>query len=99
MLQLRKFDTREQTVPSVNIQVTGIWGQLQRLSQSIINDFGNSGRDYSVDPDDVGGSKEESQMAHGASVVATELCITTEEFPWVTTPLGTMTSPSGDNVT
>ncbi|KIJ51136.1 hypothetical protein M422DRAFT_244315 [Sphaerobolus stellatus SS14] len=85
MLQLRKFNSRVQTVPSIHIASTyhGIRGQLYRLNETIIEDFGNPKLDFELE--------EESDMVEpGADHIPsadidTEVRITTEEFPWATT--------------
>ncbi|KIJ29778.1 hypothetical protein M422DRAFT_268728 [Sphaerobolus stellatus SS14] len=82
MLQLRKFNSRVQTVPSIHIASTyrGIRGQLYRLNEIIIEEFGNPRLDFELE--------EESDMVEPgedhipSADIDTEVRITTEEFPW-----------------
>ncbi|KIJ40145.1 hypothetical protein M422DRAFT_256972 [Sphaerobolus stellatus SS14] len=85
ILQLRKFNTRVQTVPSVNIASTpGIRGRLQRIHETIIEEFGNSGMEYELEKNDM--AQLEGDTTPSASI-DTEVHITAEEFPWAINPV------------
>ncbi|KIJ51133.1 hypothetical protein M422DRAFT_244310 [Sphaerobolus stellatus SS14] len=87
MLQLRKFNSRVQTVPSIYIapMYRGIRGQLYRLNETIIEEFGNPRLEFE--------SEEESDMVEPgedhipSADIDTEVRITTEEFPWAVNSL------------
>ncbi|KIJ50909.1 hypothetical protein M422DRAFT_244859 [Sphaerobolus stellatus SS14] len=51
ILQLRKFNTRVQTVPSVHITSTtpGIQGRLQCIHETLIEEFGHYGIEYDLE--------------------------------------------------
>ncbi|KIJ30567.1 hypothetical protein M422DRAFT_267911 [Sphaerobolus stellatus SS14] len=81
ILQLRKFNTRVQTVPSIHIASTpGIQGRLQHIHKTLIEEFGNSGIEYD--------SETENDMAElegdtaPSAGIDTEVRIMAEEFPW-----------------
>ena len=77
-----------QSVPSVNIEITpasGIRGRLQRLNQSILEDFGNSGLIYDLKAEiDHFDDNQVSSTVHSTKGHDTELGITIAEFPWAT---------------
>ncbi|KIJ51135.1 hypothetical protein M422DRAFT_244314 [Sphaerobolus stellatus SS14] len=84
MLQLRKFNSRVQTVPSIHIASTyrGIRGQLSRLNETIIEEFGNPRLDFALEEE-----RDMAELVPGEDYILsadidTEVCITTEEFPW-----------------
>ncbi|KIJ35384.1 hypothetical protein M422DRAFT_262345 [Sphaerobolus stellatus SS14] len=88
LLNLRKFNTSLQSVPSVNIEtipgpVSGVRGYLQHLNENIIKDFRGSGLDYESDTDDFIEHQGLSVAYSGG--IDTELRITPEEFPWAIT--------------
>ncbi|KIJ53866.1 hypothetical protein M422DRAFT_242130 [Sphaerobolus stellatus SS14] len=86
ILQLRKFSTRVQTVPSVHIASTpGIRGRLQRIHETLIEEFGNSGIEYDLETENHM-AELEGDTAPSAGM-DTEVCITTEEFPWAINPV------------
>ncbi|KIJ26697.1 hypothetical protein M422DRAFT_272206 [Sphaerobolus stellatus SS14] len=97
-LQLRKFNTRVQTVPSVHIASTpGIRGRLQRIQEILIEEFGNSRIEYDLETEnDI--AELEGDTAPSAGI-DTEVCITAEEFPWAINPVESAsgTSRSGNS--
>ncbi|KIJ28063.1 hypothetical protein M422DRAFT_270698 [Sphaerobolus stellatus SS14] len=92
MLQLRKFNTRVQTIPSVSISTNiGIQGRLHRFHETIIEEFGNSGLDYSLETEnDVPDAEGDTAPNAGSG---TELRITAEEFPWTINPVESLPGP------
>ncbi|KIJ52254.1 hypothetical protein M422DRAFT_243042 [Sphaerobolus stellatus SS14] len=93
ILQLRKFGTRVQTVPSVNIASTpGIRGRLQCIHETIIEEFGNSGMDYDLEMEN-DMAEFEGDIMPSASI-DTIVHITAEEFPWAINPVENITGPS-----
>ena len=92
LLELRKLNASTQSVPSLNIDTIpgsgfGIRGRLQRLNESIIQDFGNSGINYELEADDfLDGHQEASAARSPNEDIDTELGITAEEFPWAIAP-------------
>ncbi|KIJ29573.1 hypothetical protein M422DRAFT_269014 [Sphaerobolus stellatus SS14] len=94
ILQLRKFNTRVQTVPSVHIVSTpGIRGGLQRIHETLIEEFGNSGIEYDLETEsDM--AELEGDTAPSAGI-DTEVHITVEEFPWVINPVESAPGTSG----
>ncbi|KIJ52256.1 hypothetical protein M422DRAFT_243043 [Sphaerobolus stellatus SS14] len=94
ILQLCKFNTRVQTVPSVNIiaSTSGIRGRLQCINETIIEEFGNSGMesDWAMENDmaELGGDTTPS------AGIDTEVHITAEEFLWAINPVENVTGPS-----
>ncbi|KIJ37669.1 hypothetical protein M422DRAFT_259766 [Sphaerobolus stellatus SS14] len=93
ILQLRKFNTRVQTVPSVNIASTpGIRGRLQQIHETIIEEFGNSGMEYDLEMEnDMAELEGDTTPSAG---IDTEVHITTEEFPWAINPVENLAGPS-----
>ncbi|KIJ27932.1 hypothetical protein M422DRAFT_270869 [Sphaerobolus stellatus SS14] len=94
ILQLHRFNTRVQTVPSVHIASTpGIQGRLQRIHETLIEEFGNSGIEYDLET--------ENDMAELEGDTApfagfdTEVHITAEEFPWAINPVESAPGTSG----
>ncbi|KIJ49105.1 hypothetical protein M422DRAFT_246915 [Sphaerobolus stellatus SS14] len=87
MLQLRKFNSRVQTLPSLHVvSNSGIRGQLHQVHQTIIGEFGNTGIDYDLEMEN--GMAEVESGDHIPSVgIDTEVCTTTEEFPWAINPV------------
>ncbi|KIJ45818.1 hypothetical protein M422DRAFT_250604 [Sphaerobolus stellatus SS14] len=94
ILQLRRFNTRVQTVPSVHIASTpGIRGRLQRIHETLIEEFGNSGIEYGLEiENDM--AELEGDTAPFAGI-DTEVRITAEEFPWAINPVESAPGPSG----
>ncbi|KIJ30899.1 hypothetical protein M422DRAFT_267505 [Sphaerobolus stellatus SS14] len=86
ILQLRKFNTRVQTVPSVHIASTpGIRGRLQRIHETLIEEFGNSGIEYDLETkNDMVELEGDTALSVG---IDTEVRITAEEFPWAINPV------------
>ncbi|KIJ31849.1 hypothetical protein M422DRAFT_266464 [Sphaerobolus stellatus SS14] len=94
ILQLRKFSTKVQTVPSFNIASTpGIRGRLQRIHETVIEEFGNSGIEYDWEAGN-GTTDLERDSALSAGI-DTEVRITAEEFPWAINPVESTPGPSG----
>ncbi|KIJ48337.1 hypothetical protein M422DRAFT_247663 [Sphaerobolus stellatus SS14] len=97
ILQLRRFNTRVQTVPSVNIASTpGIRRRLQRIHETLIEEFGNSGIEYDLETEnDMAGLEGDNAPFAG---IDTEVCITADEFPWAINPVESVpdTSRSGN---
>ncbi|KIJ37646.1 hypothetical protein M422DRAFT_259737 [Sphaerobolus stellatus SS14] len=93
ILQLRKFNTRVQTVPSVNIASTpGIRGRLQCIHETIIEEFGNSGMEYDLEMEnDMAELEGDTTPSAG---IDTEVHITAEEFPWAINPVENVAGPS-----
>ncbi|KIJ49120.1 hypothetical protein M422DRAFT_246929 [Sphaerobolus stellatus SS14] len=87
MLQLRKFNSGVQTLPSINVvSNSGIRGRLHQVHQTIIGEFGNTGIDYDLETEN--GMAEVDSGDHIPSVgIDTEVCVTTEEFPWAINPV------------
>ncbi|KIJ30550.1 hypothetical protein M422DRAFT_267886 [Sphaerobolus stellatus SS14] len=86
ILQLRSFNTRVQTVPSVHIASTpGIRGRLQRIHETLIEEFGNSGIEYDLETEN-DMAEVEGDTAPSAGI-DTEVRITVEEFPWAINPV------------
>ncbi|KIJ53882.1 hypothetical protein M422DRAFT_242151 [Sphaerobolus stellatus SS14] len=84
--QLRKFNTRVQTVPSVHIASTpGIRGRLQRIHETLIEEFGNSGIEYDLETENDMAELEGDTAPSGG--IDTEVHITVEEFPWAINPV------------
>ncbi|KIJ40119.1 hypothetical protein M422DRAFT_256942 [Sphaerobolus stellatus SS14] len=81
ILQLRRFSTRVQTVPSVHIASTpGIRGRLQHIHETLIEEFGNSGIEYDLETEN---DMAELEGDTASSVgIDTEVYITSEEFWW-----------------
>ncbi|KIJ30680.1 hypothetical protein M422DRAFT_267726 [Sphaerobolus stellatus SS14] len=95
MLQLRKFVTRDQTVPSVNIASApgpGIRGQLRCIHEAIIEEFGDSGMDYSLETDN--DALDPTGDTVPTAGIDTEIRITAEEFPWAINPVKSIPGPS-----
>ncbi|KIJ37649.1 hypothetical protein M422DRAFT_259741 [Sphaerobolus stellatus SS14] len=93
ILQLRKFNTRVQTVPSVNIASTpGIRGRLQHIHETIIEEFGNSGMEYDLEMDNDTAELEGDTTPSAG--IDTEVHITADEFPWAINPVENVTGPS-----
>ncbi|KIJ40142.1 hypothetical protein M422DRAFT_256969 [Sphaerobolus stellatus SS14] len=93
ILQLRKFNTRVQTVPSVNIASTpGIRGRLQRIHETIIEEFGNSGMEYDLEMENAIAELEGDTTP--SADIDTEVHITAEEFPWAINPVENVARPS-----
>ncbi|KIJ37651.1 hypothetical protein M422DRAFT_259742 [Sphaerobolus stellatus SS14] len=91
ILQLRKFNARVQTVPSVNIASTpGIRGRLQHIHETIIEEFGNSGMEYDLEMEN---DMTELEGDTSASINS-EVHITAEEFPWAINPVEDVAGPS-----
>ncbi|KIJ37655.1 hypothetical protein M422DRAFT_259748 [Sphaerobolus stellatus SS14] len=93
ILQLRKFNTRVQTVPSVNIASSpGIRGRLQRIHETIIEEFGNSGMEYDLEMEnDMADLEGDTTPSAG---IDTEVHITAEEFPWAINSVEDVAGPS-----
>ncbi|KIJ40141.1 hypothetical protein M422DRAFT_256967 [Sphaerobolus stellatus SS14] len=93
ILQLRKFNTRVQTVPSVNIASSpGIRGRLQHIHKTIIEEFGNSGMEYDLEMEnDMAELEGDTTPSAG---IDTEVRITAEEFPWAINPVENVAGPS-----
>ncbi|KIJ31628.1 hypothetical protein M422DRAFT_266656 [Sphaerobolus stellatus SS14] len=86
ILQLRKFNTRVQTVPSVHIASTpGIRGRLQCIHETLIEEFGNSGIEYDLETENDMAELEGDTAPSGG--IDTEVHITVEEFPWAINPM------------
>ncbi|KIJ30900.1 hypothetical protein M422DRAFT_267506 [Sphaerobolus stellatus SS14] len=84
ILQLRKFNTRVQTVPSVHIASSpGIRGRLQHIHETVIEEFGNSGIENDLETEN-DMAELEGDTAPSAGI-DTEVRITAEEFPWAIT--------------
>ncbi|KIJ45804.1 hypothetical protein M422DRAFT_250594 [Sphaerobolus stellatus SS14] len=93
ILQLRRFSTRAQTVPSVHIASTsGIQGRLQRIHETLIEEFGNSGIEYDLETENDMAELEGNTAPSG---IDTEVCITAEEFPWAINPVESTPGTSG----
>ncbi|KIJ37667.1 hypothetical protein M422DRAFT_259763 [Sphaerobolus stellatus SS14] len=85
ILHLRKFNTRVQTIPSVNIASSGIRGRLQHIHKTIIEEFGNSGMEYDLEMEnDMAELEGDTTPSAG---IDTEVHITAEEFPWAINPV------------
>ncbi|KIJ45800.1 hypothetical protein M422DRAFT_250590 [Sphaerobolus stellatus SS14] len=94
ILQLRRFNTRVQTVPSVHIASTpGIRGRLQRIHETLIEEFGNSGIEYDLETEN-DMAELEGNTAPSAGI-DTEVHITAEEFPWAINPVESSPGTSG----
>ncbi|KIJ33081.1 hypothetical protein M422DRAFT_256956 [Sphaerobolus stellatus SS14] len=94
LLQLRRFDTRVQTVPSVHIASTpGIRGRLQRIHETLIEEFGNSGIEYDLQMEN--DTAELEGYPTPSAGIDTEVHITAEEFPWAINPVESTLGPSG----
>ncbi|KIJ30905.1 hypothetical protein M422DRAFT_267516 [Sphaerobolus stellatus SS14] len=94
ILQLRKFNTRVQTVLSVHIASTpGIRGRLQRIHETHIEEFGNSGIEYELETEN-DMAELEGDTAPPAGI-DTEVHITAEEFPWAINPVESAPGTSG----
>ncbi|KIJ33071.1 hypothetical protein M422DRAFT_265105 [Sphaerobolus stellatus SS14] len=97
ILQLRRFNTRVQTVPSIHIASTpGIRGRLQHIHKTLIEEFGNSGIEYDLETeDDIVELEGDTTPSAG---IDTEVRITGEEFPWAINPVESApgTSRSGN---
>ncbi|KIJ26891.1 hypothetical protein M422DRAFT_271989 [Sphaerobolus stellatus SS14] len=92
ILQLRKFNTRVQTVPSVNIaSSSGIRGRLQCIHETIIEEFGNSGMEYDLKMEN--DIEELEGDTTSSADINTEVHITVEEFPWAINPVENVTGP------
>ncbi|KIJ29989.1 hypothetical protein M422DRAFT_268554 [Sphaerobolus stellatus SS14] len=86
ILQLRRFNTRVQTVPSVHIASTpGIRGRLQHIHKTLIEEFGNSGIEYGLETEN-DMTELEGDTAPSAGI-DTEAHIMAEEFPWIINPV------------
>ncbi|KIJ40154.1 hypothetical protein M422DRAFT_256983 [Sphaerobolus stellatus SS14] len=93
ILQLRKFNTKVQTVPSVNIASSpGIRGRLQRIHETIIEEFGNSGMEYDLEMENDMAELEGDTTPSGG--IDTEVHITAEEFPWAINPVENVAGPN-----
>ncbi|KIJ30757.1 hypothetical protein M422DRAFT_267698 [Sphaerobolus stellatus SS14] len=80
MLQLRRFNSREQTVPSFHFASnSGIRGQLHRINETITEQFGNSEMYHDSDIED---NAAVSEGPSGSAGLATEVQITAEGSPW-----------------
>ena len=85
LLQLRKFNTSAQSVPSLNIDTipgssSGIRGRLQFLNEGIIRDFGNSSVNYESETDDfLDGHQKISAACSPNGGIDIELGITAED--------------------
>ncbi|KIJ30568.1 hypothetical protein M422DRAFT_267913 [Sphaerobolus stellatus SS14] len=85
-LQFHKFHTRVQTVPSVHIaSMPGIQGRLQRIHETLIEEFGNSGIEYDLETENEMAELEGDTVPF--SDIDTEVCITADEFPWAINPV------------
>ncbi|KIJ34782.1 hypothetical protein M422DRAFT_263140 [Sphaerobolus stellatus SS14] len=94
MLQLRKFNTRVQTVPSLDIASTpGVQGRLRRIHETIVDEFGDSGMEYSLEAGHHG--PEPDGGIAPTAVIDTQVRITAEEFPWAINPVESIPGPSG----
>ncbi|KIJ33066.1 hypothetical protein M422DRAFT_265096 [Sphaerobolus stellatus SS14] len=94
ILQLRKFNTRVKTVPSVHIASTpGIRGRLQHIHETLIEEFGNSGIEYDLETEN-GMAELEGDTAPIAGI-DTEVHITADEFPWAINPVESPPGTSG----
>ncbi|KIJ30544.1 hypothetical protein M422DRAFT_267882 [Sphaerobolus stellatus SS14] len=94
ILQLRNFNTRVQTVPSVHIASTpGIRGRLQRIHETLIEEFGNSGIEYNLETEN-DMAELEGDTAPSAGI-DTEVRITADEFPWAINPVESAPGTSG----
>ncbi|KIJ26511.1 hypothetical protein M422DRAFT_272387 [Sphaerobolus stellatus SS14] len=86
ILQLRKFSTRAQTVPSVHIAShLGIRGMLQHIHETLIEEFGHSGTEYDLETENDIAELEGNTAPSGG--IETEVHITAEEFPWTINPV------------
>ncbi|KIJ31632.1 hypothetical protein M422DRAFT_266660 [Sphaerobolus stellatus SS14] len=86
ILQLCRFTTRVQTVPSVYIASTpGIQGRLQCIHETLIEEFGNSGIENDLETEN-DMAELEGDTAPSA-VVDTEVCIMAEQLPWAINPV------------
>ncbi|KIJ29553.1 hypothetical protein M422DRAFT_268992 [Sphaerobolus stellatus SS14] len=86
ILQLCKFNTRVQTVPSVHIASTpGIRGRLQRIHETLIEEFGNSGIEYDLETENDMAELEGDTASSGG--IDMEVHIIVEEFPWAINPV------------
>ncbi|KIJ40121.1 hypothetical protein M422DRAFT_256943 [Sphaerobolus stellatus SS14] len=94
ILQLRRFNTRVQTVPSIHIASTpGLQGRLQRIHTTLIEEFGNSGIEYDLETEDDIAELEGDPTP--SADIDTEVHITAEEFPWVINPVESAPGISG----
>ncbi|KIJ30904.1 hypothetical protein M422DRAFT_267514 [Sphaerobolus stellatus SS14] len=93
-LQLRKFNTRVQTVPSVHIASTpGIRERLQCIHETLIEEFGNSEIEYDLETEnDMVELEGDTAPSTG---IDTEVYITADEFPWVINPVESAPSTLG----
>ncbi|KIJ30555.1 hypothetical protein M422DRAFT_267895 [Sphaerobolus stellatus SS14] len=94
ILQLRNFNARVQTVPSVHIASTpGIQGRLQHIHETLIEEFGNSGIEYDLETEnDMAELEGDTALSVG---IDTEVCIAAEEFPWAINPVESSPGTSG----
>ncbi|KIJ27757.1 hypothetical protein M422DRAFT_271048 [Sphaerobolus stellatus SS14] len=94
ILQLRRFNTRVQTVLSINIASTpGIQERLQHIHETLIEEFGNSGIEYDLETENNVAELEED-TAPSASI-DTKVYIPLEEFPWAINPVESSPGTSG----
>ncbi|KIJ27934.1 hypothetical protein M422DRAFT_270871 [Sphaerobolus stellatus SS14] len=97
ILQLRRFNTRVQTVPSVHIASTpGIRGRLQHIHETLIEEFGNSGIEYGLETEN-DMAELEGDTAPSAGI-DTEAYIMTEEFPWTINPVESAPGSLGSGI-
>ncbi|KIJ43681.1 hypothetical protein M422DRAFT_252921 [Sphaerobolus stellatus SS14] len=98
MLELRKWsdNPNPSTIPSLNIPTdpapasSGIRGRLQRINETIIEEFGNRGI-VNIEETDMG--HEEIGTTGGG--INMEICITAKEFPWAINSAESVPGPSG----
>ena len=74
--------------------MSGFQRHLQRLNESIIQDFGGSGLNISDSESDGAMDNQEASSAHSGGI-DTELGITAEEFPWALTPVQNTVGEAG----
>jgi len=102
LLDLRKFNTSPQSVPSIDIEtipgpVSGIRGYLKSLNESIIQDLGGSGLN-NYEPESINTmDNQETPGAHSGGV-GTELGITADEFPWAINPVQNTVGEAGGSL-
>ncbi|KIJ31929.1 hypothetical protein M422DRAFT_266294 [Sphaerobolus stellatus SS14] len=103
MLELHKWsdNPNPSTIPSFNIPTdpapasSGIRGQLQRINQTIIKEFGNCGIDCHLNLEETDIEHEETGTGVMGGGINTEIRITAEEFPWAINPIESAPKPSG----
>lgn len=100
LLELRKFNTSAQSVPSIDIETIqaapGIRGQLRRLNENVLEDFGNSGVNYetSTEIDNVIDNQEIFPRATPSAEIDTEQRFTDVRVMWTTPAENTVGDPS-----